>query len=60
MPDLSGDVKKLETDMELLRIENTELHERCALSDKATSDVQEQLNTSIQEQKTLEERVTSV
>lgn len=53
-------MERLENQMQLLKIENTELHEKYLLSDKATSDTQERLNASTQERKTLEERVASV
>ncbi|XP_067928545.1 early endosome antigen 1-like [Watersipora subatra] len=52
-PDLKPEVQRLETQLQLLQIENTELAEKCQLSDKCTREAQENLTTSRHEQKTL-------
>lgn len=59
-PDLSAEVKKLENQVNMLQIENTELREQYQLSDKGSSELTKKLNDSTRELETLNERLNSV
>ena len=53
-------MKKLETQLQLLQIENTELGERNQLADNQTRQLQEKYDQVDQEQKSLTSQLTTV
>lgn len=59
-PDLSGQVSKLEGELQMMRIDHTELVEKCQLANKTSTELQEKLGTSLHEQNTLKQRIESV
>ncbi|KAF6018010.1 hypothetical protein EB796_023691 [Bugula neritina] len=52
-PDQTAEVNRLNTQIQLLQIENTETHEKLQLAENSVQAVQESLKLSAQEQKTL-------
>lgn len=58
--DLSPEVKRLETQLQLLQIENTELGEKNQLTEKSAQQLQTSLSEAMQEQKTLSNSVAAV
>jgi len=59
-PDQTAEVNRLNTQIQLLQIENTETHEKLQLAENSVQAVQESLKLSAQEQKTLTNTIAAV
>lgn len=59
-PDLSGDVKRLETQIQMLQIDNTELNEKYQIADKLSQQLQQSNEETTQQQKSLGSQLNTV